>query len=88
MRVWETPTITYRDRKELLRTLIEEVNIKLEQGRPDAHLILRWRGGAVSELDTHLNRRNTPPIRTDEETIELVRRLAASGFYPGRAFTC
>lgn len=77
MRVWEAPTTTYRDRKELLRILLEEVNIKVEPGRPDAHLILRWRGGAVSELDIHLKRRNTPPIRTDEDTIELVRRLAA-----------
>lgn len=76
MRVWEAPTTTYRDRKELLRTLLEEVNIKIEQGRPHAHLILRWRAGAVSELDIHLKRRNTPPIRTDENTIELVRRLA------------
>jgi DNA invertase Pin-like site-specific DNA recombinase len=76
MRVWEAPTTTYRDRKELLRTLLEEVNIKIEQGRPHAHLILRWRAGAVSELDIHLKRRNTPPIRTDEDTIELVRRLA------------
>jgi DNA invertase Pin-like site-specific DNA recombinase len=76
MRVWEAPTTTYRDRKELLRILLEEVNIKVEPGRPDAHLILRWRGGAVSEFDIHLKRRNTPPIRTDEDTIELVRRLA------------
>jgi DNA invertase Pin-like site-specific DNA recombinase/predicted DNA-binding transcriptional regulator AlpA len=76
MRVWEAPTTTYRDRKELLRTLLEEVNITVEQGNPKAHLILRWRGGAVSQLDLHLKRRNTPPIRTDEDTIELVRRLA------------
>ena len=76
MRVWEAPTTTYRDRKELLRTLLEEVNITIEKGNPNAHLILRWRGGAASELDLHLKRRNTPPIRTDEDTIDLVRRLA------------
>jgi len=76
MRVWEAPTTTDRDRKELLRILLEEVNITVEHGNPKAHLILRWRGGAVSELDLHLKRRNTPPIRTDEDTVELVRRLA------------
>jgi hypothetical protein len=70
------PPTTYRDRKELLRILLEEVNIKVEPSRSDAHLILRWRRGAVSELHIHLSRRNTPPIRTDEDTIELVRRLA------------
>jgi len=76
MRVWEAPTTTSRDRKELLRTLLEEVNITIEKGNPNAHLILRWRGGSASELDLHLKRRNTPPIRTDEDTIDLVRRLA------------
>lgn len=78
MRLWEAPTTTSRDRKELFRTLLEEVNITVVQGNPSkALLILRWRGGAVSELDFHLKRRNTPPIRTDENTVELVRRLAA-----------
>ncbi len=76
MRAWEAPTTTDRDRKELLRTLLEEVNITLERSQPKAHLILRWKGGAISQIDLDLKRHNTPPIRTDEDTIELVRRLA------------
>jgi DNA invertase Pin-like site-specific DNA recombinase len=76
MRVWEAPTTTDRDRKELLRTLLEEVNISIERGQPKAHLVLRWKGGAISQIDLNLKRRNTPPVRTDEDTIELVRRLA------------
>jgi DNA invertase Pin-like site-specific DNA recombinase len=76
MRVWEAPTTTDRDRKELLRTLLEEVNITLQRGQSEAHLVLRWKGGAISHIDLTLKRRNTPPIRTDEDTIKLVRRLA------------
>jgi predicted DNA-binding transcriptional regulator AlpA len=76
MRVWEAPSTTDRDRKELLGTLLEEVNISIEPGQPKAHLVLRWKGGAISHIDLDLKRRNTPPIRTDEDTIELVRRLA------------
>ena len=75
-RVWEAPTTTDRDRKELLRTLLEEVNISLQRPESKAHLTLRWRGGAISELDVGLRSCHTPPIRTDEDTIELVRRLA------------
>ena len=37
---------------------------------------MRWKGGAVSELDVDLKSRFIPPVRTDEETIDLVRRLA------------
>jgi len=76
-RVWEASTTTDRDRKELLRTLLEDVNIRLQRAECKAHLTLRWRGGAISELDVGLRYRHTPPIRTNEDTLELVRRLAA-----------
>lgn len=76
MRVWETPTTTDRDRKELLHTLLEEVNITLDKDNSQIHLIIRWQGGAVSELDLPQKRYHPAPIRTDEDTVELVRRLA------------
>jgi hypothetical protein len=37
--------------------------------------VLRWKGSAISELTVPLRRRQ-PPIRTDEDTIDLIRRLA------------
>ncbi len=76
LRVWEASTTTDRDRKELLRTLLEEVNITLDKNNSLSHLIMRWKGGAISKLDIPLKRHNAPPIRTDENTVELVRRLA------------
>ena len=77
-RVWESPTTTDRDRKELLNLLLEEVNIRLEKSdtQSTAHLIVRWRGGAVSELNVDLRVCRQPAIRTDEQTLDLLRRLA------------
>jgi hypothetical protein len=77
-RVWDSPTTTDRDRKELLKLLLEEVNIRLEKSdtQSTAHLIVRWRGGAVSEIDVDLRVCRQPAIRTDEETLDLLRRLA------------
>jgi DNA invertase Pin-like site-specific DNA recombinase len=75
-RVWEAPTTTDRDRKELLRTLLEEVNIAMERSEPKAHLTLRWRGGLITELEINLRGNRHAPIRTDEGTIALIRRLA------------
>lgn len=75
-RAWEAPTTTVRDRKQLLRTLLQEVNISLDKANDQAHLILRWKGGLMSELDVALSRRNRAPLRTDEQTVDLVRRLA------------
>ena len=76
--VWDAPTTTDKDRKQLLRTLLDEVNITLRRDDPDPHagLVLRWKGGAISELTVPL-RRPQPKIRTDEDTITLIRRLAA-----------
>jgi DNA invertase Pin-like site-specific DNA recombinase len=75
--VWDAPTTTDKDRKQLLRTLIDEVNITVRRDgtSPHAALIVRWKGGAISELTVPL-RRPQPKIRTDEDTIDLIRRLA------------
>ena len=73
--VWDAPSTTDKDRKQLLRTLLDEVNITVhrdhDSGRAD--LVLRWKGGAITELAIPVKR--TPPrrLRTDEDTISLVR---------------
>ncbi len=76
-RVWTAPTTTDRDRKELLRTLLEEVIVAVDRPERRAHLTLRWRGGTLMELDLSLPRSQPRGIRTDEDTISLLRRLAA-----------
>jgi len=75
--VWDAPTTTDKDRKQLLRTLLEEVNITARRDDPDPHarLVLRWKGGAITELTVPL-RRPQPKIRTDDDTVDLARRLA------------
>jgi DNA invertase Pin-like site-specific DNA recombinase len=75
--VWAAPSTTDRDRKELLRTLVEEVIVDVNRETENAHLLLRWRGGLVTDLDVHLPRSRPAPIRTDEDTVDLVRRLAS-----------
>lgn len=75
-RVWVAPTTTPRDQKELLRALREEVIIAVFRDDYRAHLTLRWRGGRLTELDVHWPRSRPAPVRTDEETLALLRRLA------------
>ena len=68
--VWRAATTTDRDRKELLHTLLEEVIITVDAAKTGAHLIVRWRGGLISQMEVLLSpTRNLPPIRTDEDTI-------------------
>jgi sugar-specific transcriptional regulator TrmB len=75
--VWQAPTTTARDKKELLRALLEEVIIAVNKEDYRSHLTLRWRGGALAEIDLDLPRRRVAaPVRTDEDTVALMRRLA------------
>jgi hypothetical protein len=78
--VWTAPTTADRDRKELLRTLLEEVIFHLKRAEGQAHLTLRWRGGAITILDVPVPRFKPMGPRTDEDTISLLHRLAA--LYP------
>lgn len=75
-KVWTVPTTTDRDRKELLRTLLEEVIVSVDRPERRAHLTLRWRGGTLTELDLSLPRMMQRGLHTEEDTISLLRRLA------------
>ena len=74
--VWHAPSTSLRDKKELLRTLLEEVSVSVYREQFLALLKLRWRGGMLSEFDVSLPRSRPATVRTDEDTIALVRRLA------------
>jgi len=76
-RLWTADTTTPRDRKELLRTLISEVIVTVHEAPRRAAIEIIWEGGARTELTVALVQRGPETRRTDEDTIELIRRLAA-----------
>ena len=78
--IWFASTTSDRDRKELLRTLLDDVTLRVERDKYNAHLTLRWRGGLFSEVDVPLPHSHPSPIRTADDTIDLLRRLAT--LYP------
>jgi DNA invertase Pin-like site-specific DNA recombinase/biotin operon repressor len=76
-KLWVAKSTSDRDRKELLRTLLSEVVITVRRPENIADVEILWEGGARSELSVPLVRRGGESTRTDEDTIELIRRLAA-----------
>jgi DNA invertase Pin-like site-specific DNA recombinase/transposase-like protein len=76
--VWDADTTTDKDRKMLLRSLLDEVNISVHRDTTDAHaqLAVRWKGGAITDLTVPIKRKPQNRLRTDEDTVDLVRRLA------------
>jgi hypothetical protein len=75
--IWAAPTTSDKDRKQLLHTLLDEVVVTLHGERAErrASLQIRWKGGVISELTVPLKRAQ-PKIRTSEDTVDLIRRLA------------
>jgi hypothetical protein len=64
--VWDATTTTDRDRKELQRTLLNEVSLNLKRAEGHTHLILRWRGGAITTVDVAVPRFKPMGPRTEE----------------------
>jgi len=75
--IWNAPTTTDPDRKQLLRTLLEEVVIAADRLKQQAQLTLRWRGGTLTTITLVVPRYRPVGPRTNEDTIDLLRRLAA-----------
>lgn len=75
-RLWNAKTTTQRDRKELLRSLVSEVVVTIDREQHKADVEIFWEGGASTELQIRLNRYEGPR-RLPEDTIDLIRRLAA-----------
>jgi hypothetical protein len=75
-RIFQAPTTTVRERKQLLRALIAEVVVTVNPTDRTAELRIVWQGGATSELTMPLTKTGGHFRSTDEDTVALVRRLA------------
>jgi DNA invertase Pin-like site-specific DNA recombinase len=76
-RLWSAKTTSQRDRKELLRALVREVVVTIDREEHRADVEVFWEGGARTELQVRLNRTGPTQRQLDEDTIDLIGRLAA-----------
>jgi DNA invertase Pin-like site-specific DNA recombinase/predicted DNA-binding transcriptional regulator AlpA len=74
--IFDAPTTTVRERKQLIRAVIAEIGLTVHRQQRVAELRIVWQGGAVSEISLPMNKPGGRLRVTDEDTIALVRRLA------------
>ena len=74
--IFEAPTTTVRERKQLVRAVIAEVGLTVHPQRRIAELRIIWQGGAVTDVAMPMNKPGRHLRVTNEDTIALVRRLA------------
>jgi hypothetical protein len=72
-RVWNDPRTPSRERKRMLRLLIEDVTL-LREDR--IRIQIRWKGGATTELERPLPLRAADLRRTPATIVEAVRAFA------------
>ena len=75
--VFWAPTTTVPERKQLIRAVICEVVLTIDDKQRIAGLRIIWQGGAVTEVSMPMTRTGERPGATSEDTVALVRRLAA-----------
>jgi DNA invertase Pin-like site-specific DNA recombinase len=74
--VFDAPTTSHRERKQLLRAIITEVIVTVDREQHQAALRIVWEGGAITDHSVGLPRTGSHTRATDQDTIALVRRLA------------
>jgi hypothetical protein len=72
-RVWNDPRTPARDRKRMLRLLIEDITL-VKNHKIQIHI--RWKAGATTSLERPLPLSTPDLVRTPAEIVELIRALA------------
>ncbi len=77
-KVFDAPTTSDRERKQLLRAILTDVVVTVDREAEQhaAELRVVWEGGTVTEHSVSLPRTGSHTRCTDQDTIALVRQLA------------
>jgi hypothetical protein len=76
--VFAAPSTTFRERKQLLRVILAEVVLTVDQDKRTAAVRIIWQGGSSTELAMVMNKTGAHARTTDEDTVSLIGRLAGS----------
>jgi excisionase family DNA binding protein len=74
--IFDAPTTTHRERKQLLRAIVGEVVVTVRKEDRQADVTIVWEGGVSTAFTMALTKAGGHFRTTDEETVDLVRRLA------------
>ncbi len=78
--VWHLPTTDLRLKQRIVRILIEEIVVDVDQEANEVVLLIHWSGDCHSEIRVKKPRSGEHGHRTAVEAVEVVRQMAAS--YP------
>ena len=75
---WNAPTATTRTKQRLVRTLVEEIVVDVDDSTREVVLIIHWRGGQHSELRVRKPKSGEHRKRAPMEADSLIREMAGT----------
>lgn len=73
---WNAPSVTMRARQQLLRTLIADIVVDVDDAVREVVLTIHWRGGQHSELRVRKPRAGEHGCATAEDALAVMRSMA------------
>ncbi|MDE4618005.1 recombinase family protein [Sinorhizobium meliloti] len=73
---WESPDVTMRVRQQLLRTLIADIVVDVDDEVRDVVLTIHWKGGQHSELRVRKPQSGEHGCATTEDALAVMRSMA------------
>ena len=77
-KIWNAPSSSHKERKRIIRILMEDVTVTAESGNPEFSIGLRYRSGYAETVDLTKPRKRCDAVRHTEDTVAIVRVLSAS----------
>jgi excisionase family DNA binding protein len=73
---WNAPSVTMRTRQQLLRTLVKDIVVDVDDAVREVVLTIHWRGGQHSQVRVAKPRTGEHGCRTPDEALAVMRSMA------------
>lgn len=73
---WNSPTTDQRTKQRLIRTLIEEIVVDVDDSTREVVLLVHWRGGQHSEIRVRKPETGEHTKRAPQEAEKIIREMA------------
>jgi len=74
---WKNPNVTMRSRQQLVRALVNEIIVDIDEQAREIVLIIHWKGGQHSELRMRKPRTGEHECSTSDEALAVIRSMAS-----------
>jgi DNA invertase Pin-like site-specific DNA recombinase len=79
--IWAAPTTTNQDRKQLLRSAIDSVQLDGVSHAGQIEVQIRWRSGVITRVIVERYRRGTDSLKTPADAVDRIHELAPTYTY-------